>query len=203
MDRLRPALLIAALVVDVTELAVNITIDSWQPGFWYFVFPELPLRLRYDTSDRRLELLGQAVSEIWQRSRIWISVLWSERGRISVAHSGKKGRKQNRLPWWAAVGLTRWEISWGLFRNLKIWKFSPEQPRDILSFRNCLCGYDMIQVAVGSGFWARPYRKFGNVREFGFLYCDLNGAGFLSPIPGKKGENKIACRDEAPAQSFS
>ena len=35
---------------------------------------------------------------------------------------------------------------------------------DILSFWNCLCGYDMIQVAVGFIFWARPYRKFGTVR---------------------------------------
>jgi hypothetical protein len=45
---------------------------------------------------------------------------------------------------------------------------------------------------------------FGTVREFGFLYCYLTGAGFLAPIRAKKAENKIACRDEAPsAQSFS
>ena len=75
---------------------------------------------------------------------------------------------------------------------------------DILSFRNCLCGYDMIQVTVSCNIWARPYRKFGIVHEFGFLYCDLTGAEFLVAIPGEKGEKEIACRDEAPsAQSFS
>jgi hypothetical protein len=51
---------------------------------------------------------------------------------------------------------------------------------DILSFRNCLCGYDMIQVTAGFNFWARPYRKFGTVREFGYLYCDLTGRGRIS-----------------------
>ena len=75
---------------------------------------------------------------------------------------------------------------------------------DILSFRNCLCGYDMIQVNAGFIFWVRPYRKFGTVREFGFLYCDLTGAEFRSAIPAKKGEKEIGLRDEAPsAQSFS
>ena len=44
-------------------------------------------------------LLGQAVSEIWHCLRIWISVLISDRGRISGAYSCKKGRKRNRLPW--------------------------------------------------------------------------------------------------------
>jgi hypothetical protein len=43
------------------------------------------------------QLLGQAVPEIWHCSRIWISVLISDRGRISGAHSGEKGRKRNRL----------------------------------------------------------------------------------------------------------
>jgi hypothetical protein len=75
---------------------------------------------------------------------------------------------------------------------------------DILSFQYCLCGYDMIQVTVSWSIWARPYRKFGTVHEFGFLYCDLTGAGFLVAIPAKKGEKEIACPDEAPsAQSFS
>ena len=75
---------------------------------------------------------------------------------------------------------------------------------DILSFRNCLCGYDMIQVTVGFIIWARPCRIFGTVREFGFLYCYLTGAGFHTPIPAKKAEKEIACPDEAPsAQSFS
>jgi hypothetical protein len=39
----------------------------------------------------------------------------------------------------------------------------------------------------------------GTVREFGFMYCDLTGAGFRTAILAKKGENKIACRDEAPS----
>ena len=61
---------------------------------------------------------------------------------------------------------------------------------DILSFRNCLCGYDMSKVTVGFIFWARPCRKFGTVREFGFMYCDLTGAGFLSSIPEQKRAKK-------------
>jgi hypothetical protein len=65
---------------------------------------------------------------------------------------------------------------------------------DILSFLNCLCGYDMIQVTACFIFWARPCRKAGTVREFGFLYWHLTGAGFLSSIPAKKGEKEIACR---------
>jgi hypothetical protein len=59
----------------------------------------------------------------------------------------------------------------------------------------------MMQVTVGFNwnFWARPYRKFGTVREFGFLYCYLTGAGFLAPIRTKKALTQIACRDEAPS----
>jgi hypothetical protein len=38
---------------------------------------------------------------------------------------------------------------------------------------------------------------FGIVREFGFLYCDLTGAGFLVGILAKKALTLSACRDEA------
>jgi hypothetical protein len=63
---------------------------------------------------------------------------------------------------------------------------------DILSFRNCLCGYDMGKVTAGFIFWARACRKFGNVHEFG-----------MSRNLGEKAEKEIACRVEAPsAQSF-
>ena len=77
---------------------------------------------------------------------------------------------------------------------------------DILSFRNCLCGYHMIQVTAGFIFWVRVCRKFGIVSEFGFLYCYLTGAGFLARNRTKKTLHvtQIACRVEAPsAQSFS
>ena len=40
---------------------------------------------------------------------------------------------------------------------------------------------------------------FRTVREFGFMYCDLTGAGFRSHIPTNKALTQIACRDEAPS----
>jgi hypothetical protein len=59
-------------------------------------------------------------------------------------------------------------------------------------------------VTAGFIFWVRPCRKFGTVCEFGFLYCDLTGAGFLVAILAKKALTQIACRDALPlAQSFS